>query len=211
MTEDVGQRQDLMDSVRAMLTPARVYLAQQRLKHQSALAIADLAEYVIPMRARELLLRVNLAESNLARDRFRNLLKLVPLVRKESLDINPAAHAQALQRKRVLILSEVDEYLVASEGLPRDFPLTEFWIAREFTLPNLFEFFILMGTLQGSSAHAERVLSRYQRRFGDPNIKDAKEDYVEAAIMSEVNDDEFNEEMRVIVNLDEEEEEEEDE
>ncbi len=195
-----------MDSVRAMLTPARVYMAQQRLKHQSALTIADLAEYVIPMRARELLLRGTLAESNSARERFRNLLKLVPLVRKESLDINPDAHAHALQRKRFLILSEVDDYLVAAEGVSKDFPLTEFWISRQVSLPNLFEFFLLIGTLQGSSAHAERVLSRYQRRFGDANIKDAKEDYVEASIMSEVNDDEFQEEMRVQVDDEEEEE-----
>ena len=198
-TEDEGERAELLNSVRAMLTPARQYMAQQRIKHEPALAIAELAEYVIPARARELLLRNNIAENNAAREKFRRLLKLVPLVLKESLEANPANHNTASQRKRTSILAEIDIYLAAAVGVARTFPLTDFWLQWKEELPHLFDFFVLMGTLQASSAHSERVLSRYQRRFGDANIKDAKEDYVEASIMAEVNDIDFDEQLRIQV------------
>ncbi len=196
-TYPVGQRQEIMDNVRAMLTPARVYLGKQRLKHDSALKVADLAEYVIPMRARQLLLRPNLDDSNAARDRFKNHLKLIPLVPRASLEEPEDANQRALSLKRTSILAEVDDYLTVADGVSLDFNLVEFWVAHKVDLPNLFDFFVIIGTLQASSAFAERVLSRYQRRFGDANIKDAKEDYIEASIMAEVNDPDFLEALRI--------------
>ncbi len=195
----VNDRAELMNSVRAMLTPARIYLAKQRLKHTAALRIAELAEYVIPARFRELLVRATPESSAVARDKFNALLKLIPLVQRESLEENPEIHARASQRKRLAILAEVDELLGDCEGIPFDFPLVEFWVVRRDRISNLFDFFTIIGTLQASSGHAERVLSRYQRRFGDANIKDAKEDYVEASIMAEVNAPCFKEELRIVV------------
>ncbi len=194
-----NERQEVMDSVRAMLTPARQYLASQRIKHTAALQIADVAEYVIPYRARELLVRQYPDESNKARDRFRNLLKLIPLVPRLSLEDSLNSNEKQRTAKRTAIMAELDSYLALAHGVPSDFDLVEFWIDKKRDHPNLFDLFLIIGTLQASSAFAERILSRYQRRFGDANIKDAKEDYVEASIMSEVNADAFAEALRIEV------------
>lgn len=182
-----------------MLLPARKYFKDQKTKHAAALKIASLAEYLIPARARELLVKDTIIAANAAREDFKALLKLVPIVLKSSLEDNEAAYQERCRIKRLAILAEIDLYLAQSIGITLDYPIVDFWVAREATIPKFFELFVLIGTLQGSSAHSERVLSRYQRRFGDQNIKDAKEDYVEAAIMAEVNADDFDESLRIVV------------
>lgn len=145
--------------------------------------------YLVPARARELLIKADSDSSNKAMDDFRGKLKLLPTVVKEK-----ASDIQNIDDKRrderTAILKEVPVYLSDSEGVDFKFDLCEFWAARATKLPHLFQLFVFVGLLQASSAAAERVFSRWQRRFGDHSIEDAREDYMESSVMAEMNDPE---------------------
>lgn len=150
------------------------------------LVLLDVAEYVIPCRARALLLRVDEVESNAAMNKFQSLLRRLPLVLK-SADISQQVLDARSSEKRTAILKEVPCYLALAEGVDFHFPLLEFWNTHRDSIPNLFDLFIIIGTLEASSAPAERVFSKWQLQFGSAEIVDASEEYMETAMMAQCN------------------------
>ena len=132
---------------------------------------------MVPSRARELLIKATEADSNAAVKKFEKFLHLLPLVPKTVDDVlsrdAKEAHSKAFKREIQNIVSEIPKYMAAANGVDAKFDLVSFWNAHSADLPHLFALFVVIGTLQASSAAAERVFSIWQASFGDKNIEDA--------------------------------------
>ena len=85
------------------------------------------------------------------------------------------------------VLKEVHHYVALATGIASDQPITDFWATHGSELPHLYRLFKIVGTLQASSAAAERVFSRWQASFGSKDVVDASEEYMEASLMAQVN------------------------
>lgn len=170
--------------VREAIRPARIYLAEQLAKNNDSYAVAAAAEYVLPHKARALLVRHGNEDPEVAINKFRSALNSLPLVLKPADAVDPNALRAQMTLAKNALCNEIVDYLAQAYGIDDKADIVEFWNARSATLPNFFRLFVLVCTLQASSAAAERVLSVYQLAFGNRNAIDVKEDYVEATLIS---------------------------
>lgn len=179
-----GKAQEI--AVRQMLAPAMAYLTKQVVKHEIAFKIACASEYLLPHRARELLIRGTPDEASASLATFKVALSLLPVVLKRP-DQSMVAFQTARNAEITAILKEVPTYLARATGVAAAFPITEFWTTHAIELPHLTRLFKIVGTLQASSACAERIFSLWQASFGSKDIVDASEEYMEATLMAQAN------------------------